>query len=55
MGLNPGPLLFVEHKDFVWGLIASMYLGDIVGLVIVLSTVPVFAACCACRSPPLRR
>jgi len=18
-GLNPGPLLFVEHKDFVWG------------------------------------
>src|SRR6188472_2141451 len=23
-GLNPGPLLFVEHKDFVWGLIASI-------------------------------
>ena len=23
-GLNPGPLLFVEQKDFVWGLIASM-------------------------------
>jgi len=23
-GLNPGPLLFIEHKDFVWGLIASM-------------------------------
>ena len=43
-GLNPGPLLFVEHKDFVWGLIASMYLGNIVGLVMVLSTVPFFAA-----------
>jgi len=43
-GLNPGPLLFVEHKDFVWGLIASMYLGNIVGLVMVLTTVPVFAA-----------
>ena len=43
-GLNPGPLLFVEHKDFVWGLIASMYLGNVVGLVIVLSTVPFFAA-----------
>src|SRR5215468_459122 len=26
-GLQPGPLLFVEQKDFVWGLIASMYLG----------------------------
>jgi TctA family transporter len=43
-GLNPGPLLFVEHKDFVWGLIASMYLGNIVGLVMVLTTVPFFAA-----------
>jgi len=43
-GLNPGPLLFVEHKEFVWGLIASMYLGNIVGLVMVLSTVPFFAA-----------
>jgi putative tricarboxylic transport membrane protein len=43
-GLNPGPLLFVEHKEFVWGTIASMYLGNIVGLVLVLSSVPVFAA-----------
>jgi putative tricarboxylic transport membrane protein len=43
-GLQPGPLLFVEQKDFVWGLIASMYLGNIVGLVIVLTTVPWFAA-----------
>jgi TctA family transporter len=43
-GLNPGPLIFVEQKDFVWGLIASMYLGNIVGLFLVLSTVPLFAA-----------
>lgn len=43
-GLEPGPLLFVEHKDFVWGLIASMYLGNIAGLIIILSTVPLFAA-----------
>src|SRR3982750_1019486 len=43
-GLNPGPLLFVEHKEFVWGLISSMYLGNIVGLVMVLTTVPLFAA-----------
>jgi putative tricarboxylic transport membrane protein len=43
-GLQPGPLLFVEQKDFVWGLIASMYLGNIVGLLIVLTTVPWFAA-----------
>ena len=42
-GLQPGPLLFVEQKDFVWGLIASMYLGNIVGLIVVLTTVPWFA------------
>jgi putative tricarboxylic transport membrane protein len=43
-GLQPGPLLFVEQKDFVWGLIASMYLGNIVGLIVVLTTVPWWAA-----------
>ena len=43
-GLQPGPLLFVEQKEFVWGLIASMYLGNLVGLAIVLTTVPLFAA-----------
>jgi putative tricarboxylic transport membrane protein len=43
-GLQPGPLLFVEQKHFVWGLISSMYLGNIAGLIVVLSTVPLFAA-----------
>ncbi|HVI19992.1 MAG TPA: tripartite tricarboxylate transporter permease, partial [Gaiellales bacterium] len=43
-GLQPGPLLFTERKEFVWGLIASMYLGSIVGLVVVLVTVPLLAA-----------
>lgn len=43
-GLQPGPLLFVEQKDFVWGLIASMYVGNVVGLVLVLAAVPWFAA-----------
>jgi putative tricarboxylic transport membrane protein len=43
-GLQPGPMLFVEQKEFVWGLIASMYLGNIVGLLVVLTCVPVFAA-----------
>jgi len=43
-GLQPGPLLFVEQKEFVWGLIASMYLGNIVGLFIVLTCVPLLAA-----------
>ncbi|HYD55887.1 MAG TPA: tripartite tricarboxylate transporter permease [Burkholderiales bacterium] len=43
-GLQPGPLLFVEQKDFVWGLIASMYLGNVAGLIVVLTCVPLFAA-----------
>lgn len=43
-GLQPGPMLFVEQKDFVWGLIASMYLGNVVGFLIVLVAVPWFAA-----------
>src|SRR5215210_5842642 len=43
-GLQPGPLLFVEQKEFVWGLIASMYLGNVVGLIVVLTCVPLFAA-----------
>jgi putative tricarboxylic transport membrane protein len=43
-GLQPGPLLFVEQKEFVWGLIASMYMGNLVGLLVVLTCVPLFAA-----------
>jgi putative tricarboxylic transport membrane protein len=43
-GLQPGPLLFIEQKDFVWGLIASMYIGNIAGLIVVMTCVPLFAA-----------
>jgi TctA family transporter len=43
-GLQPGPLLFVEQHDFVWGLIASMYLANVVAVVLVLATVPLFAS-----------
>jgi len=43
-GLQPGPMLFIEQKDFVWGLIASMYLSNVVGFLIVLTTVPFWAA-----------
>lgn len=43
-GLQPGPLLFKEQPEFVWGLIASMYTGNIIGVVMVLAFVPFFAA-----------
>jgi putative tricarboxylic transport membrane protein len=43
-GLQPGPMLFVEKPDFVWGLIASMYVGNVIGVVMVLAFVPAFAS-----------
>jgi putative tricarboxylic transport membrane protein len=43
-GLQPGPLLFKEQPEFVWGLIASMYTGNLIGVIMVLAGVPVFAA-----------
>jgi len=43
-GLTPGPLLFSEEPHFVWGLIASMYIGNLMLLVLNLPLVPLFAA-----------
>jgi putative tricarboxylic transport membrane protein len=43
-GLQPGPMLFVDRPDFVWGLIASMYTGNVIGVLMVLTLVPLFAA-----------
>jgi putative tricarboxylic transport membrane protein len=37
-------MLFVDKPDFVWGLIASMYTGNILGVLMVLAGVPFFAA-----------
>ena len=41
-GLRPGPLLFQEHPDFVWGLIGSLYVANLVTLVINLACIPLF-------------
>lgn len=42
-GLQPGPLLFIEQPDFVWGLIASIYLGHLITFLICLTSVPLLA------------
>src|SRR5213083_2492179 len=42
-GLTPGPLLFLQHEDFVWGLIASVYLGHLLTFIICLLAVPLLA------------
>ena len=41
-GLRPGPLLFTEHPDFVWGLIGSLYIANLMTLVINLAFIPLF-------------
>jgi putative tricarboxylic transport membrane protein len=43
-GLNPGALLFKEQPEFIWGLIGSMYFANIIGVILVLTLVPAFAA-----------
>ncbi|MGB3367246.1 MAG: tripartite tricarboxylate transporter permease, partial [Acidaminobacteraceae bacterium] len=30
LGLQPGPMLFTQHPDLAWGLIASMFVGNII-------------------------
>ncbi|MEO1549529.1 MAG: tripartite tricarboxylate transporter permease [Pseudomonadota bacterium] len=41
-GLRPGPLLFAEEPDFVWGLIGSMYVANVVTVALNLALIPVF-------------
>ena len=41
-GLRPGPLLFTEHPDFVWGLIGSLYIANLVTVIVNLAFIPVF-------------
>ncbi len=41
-GLEPGPLLFVEHKEFVWGLIASLYVANLFSVMINIAFIPAF-------------
>jgi putative tricarboxylic transport membrane protein len=43
-GLKPGPLLMSTNPDVFWGLVASMYLGNLMLLVLNLPLAPVFAS-----------
>ena len=42
-GVKPGPLMMTESPDVFWGLVASLYIGNIVLLVMNLPLVPMFA------------
>ena len=39
-GLNPGPLLFTNDPEFAWGLIASLFISNIISLAISLLVIP---------------
>jgi putative tricarboxylic transport membrane protein len=41
-GLTPGPRLFVEQSDFVWGLIGSFYVSNVMALIVNLAFIPLF-------------
>lgn len=41
-GLRPGPLLFEKNPDFVWGLIASLYVANVLLLLLNAGAIPVF-------------
>jgi putative tricarboxylic transport membrane protein len=43
-GMQPGPLLMSTHPDVFWGLVASMYIGNVMLLVLNLPLAPVFAS-----------
>lgn len=43
-GIRPGPLLFTNNPDLVWGLIASMYIGNLILLLMNIFLIPLFVA-----------
>jgi len=45
-GLQPGPMLFKQNPEFVWAVIASMYIGNVMLLVLNLPLVGMWAKIC---------
>ena len=41
-GLRPGPLLFEKNPEFVWGLIASQYIANVMLLILSTAAIPLF-------------
>ncbi len=41
-GLMPGPMLFIEQPDFVWGLISSLYTANFAAVAINIALIPLF-------------
>jgi putative tricarboxylic transport membrane protein len=53
LGLRPGPLLIAEHADFFWAVVASMYIGNVILLIVNLPMAPLLAQCLRAPYPYL--
>ncbi|WP_082376698.1 tripartite tricarboxylate transporter permease [Nocardiopsis sp. NRRL B-16309] len=43
LGVQPGPMMLSENPDMFWGVVASMYIGSVVLLILNLPLIPLFA------------
>jgi len=41
-GMRPGPLLLKDHPDIFWGLVSSMYIGNVMLLILNLPLIPIW-------------
>jgi len=44
LGIRPGPMLMTQQSELVWGLIASMFIGNVILIIMNLPMAPLFAA-----------
>lgn len=50
MNITPGPLLFEQQPDIVWGLVASLFIGNVMLLILNIPLVGLFAR--VLQAPP---
>ncbi|GAB2500847.1 tripartite tricarboxylate transporter permease [Nocardiopsis aegyptia] len=43
LGVQPGPMMLSQNPDMFWGVVASMYIGSVVLLILNLPLIPLFA------------
>jgi putative tricarboxylic transport membrane protein len=44
-GLQPGPMLFKQHPQIAWGVIVSMYIGNLMLLLLNIPFIPLWVRC----------
>lgn len=53
-GMNAGPMLFVNNANFAWGLIASLYIGNLFLLLLSVGGLPIFVKILKVKDPILK-